>query len=303
MVLLPAILVTVNDMAAQIHTGFSQYLTNGMVINPAYAGSRGTLSTMLSLRAQWSRVPGAPRFQGVSAHAPMKNDRVSLGLLYSRLSYGITDIQNIYGVYAYRVAVGKSRLSFGLQAGADIKNSNYAGVNTTMPNDPAFIESVSHCILPNVGAGAYFYNEYLFLGLSVPSFLSYRESGGNGSLTVFHSAQNYDILFLAGGHIPFSEGFGFKPSALLKYSPSKPVEIDISGNFIIADALWLGASYRLAEQSLIGILEMQISQQLKIGYSYDYQMGYIGSFSRGSHEVLIRYEFGYKVSAATPRYF
>ena len=48
---------------------------------------------------------------------------------------------------------------------------------------------------------------------------------------------------------------------------------------------------------------MQLTQQLKLGYSYDYQMGSLSSFSSGSHEMLLRFEFGYRVSAASPRYF
>jgi hypothetical protein len=40
-----------------------------------------------------------------------------------------------------------------------------------------------------------------------------------------------------------------------------------------------------------------------IGYSYDYPLGAMSNFSKASHEVVLRYEFNYKVSAANPRYF
>ena len=288
---------------AQTYPGFSQYLTNGMVINPAYAGSRGTMSTLFSIRKQWTQVAGSPLFQTVSAHAPMKNNRVALGVLYNRQSFGVTVLQNLYGTYAYHIPVGNGRLSFGIQGGADLSNSNYVGIYTSTPNDPAFTESVSSSVLPNFGAGVYFYSNSVFLGASVPAFLSYRESGSSPELKVYHSFQNYDMLFLAGGLITFTESFRFKPSLLVKYSLSRPMEIDFNVNFIIADLIWLGASYRLAEESVIGIFEIQLNQQLKMGYSYDYQMGSLSSFSKGTHEMLLRYEFGYKVSAASPRYF
>ncbi|MCK7494145.1 MAG: type IX secretion system membrane protein PorP/SprF [Comamonadaceae bacterium] len=83
----------------------------------------------------------------------------------------------------------------------------------------------------------------------------------------------------------------------------EPLALDINGNFIIADIFWLGASYRTVEESVVGILELQLTQQLKLGYSYDYQMGEIGNFSSGSHEVLLRVEFGRKVSASSPKFF
>jgi type IX secretion system PorP/SprF family membrane protein len=289
--------------SAQSYPGFSQYLTNGMVINPAYTGSRGTMSTLFAMRKQWSQVDGAPLFQTASIHAPLKSDRVALGLIYNRQTYGVTSEQNIYASYAYHIHLGSGRLSFGIQGGADIKNSNFAGVNTATPNDPAFTESIENSVLPNVGAGVYYYSRSLFMGASVPAFLSYREAGSPSTMGVYHSVQNYDMLFLGGGLISFTEGFRFKPSVLLKYSLSKPLELDINGNFIIADFLWLGASYRMSEESLIAILELQLTQQLKLGYSYDYQTGNLGSFSNGSHEVLLRIEFGQKVSATSPRFF
>ncbi|MFO7574669.1 MAG: type IX secretion system membrane protein PorP/SprF [Bacteroidales bacterium] len=301
--LLVLLIIASGLLPAQTYPGFSQYLTNGMVINPAYAGSRGTMSTLFSIRKQWTQIAGAPLFQTASVHTPMKNNRVALGMLYNRQTFGVTVLQNIYGAYAYHIPMGNSRLSFGIQGGADISNSNYVGVYTSTPNDPAFTESITSSVLPNVGAGVYFYSNSVFLGASVPAFLSYRESGSSSGLKLYHSVQNYDMLFLAGGLITFTDGFRFKPSVLVKYSLSKPTEVDFNGNFIIADFLWLGASYRLNEQSLIGIIEMQLTQQLKLGYSYDYQMGSLSSFSNGTHEMLLRFEFGYKVSAASPRYF
>jgi type IX secretion system PorP/SprF family membrane protein len=289
--------------SAQTYPGFSQYLTNGMVINPAYTGSRGTMSTLFSVRQQWMVVDGAPSFQTASIHAPLKNDKVALGLMYSRQTYGITAEHNIYATYAYHIHFAKSKLSFGIQGGADITSLKYEKLVTSGANpadDPAFERDAKDPVLPNVGAGFYFYSRTYFFGASVPAFLSYRSSSAS---SVYHSVQNYDILFLAGGLISFTENFRFKPSLLLKYSMTQPTEIDVNGNFIISDILWIGASYRIAEESVIGIAELQISPQLKIGYSYDYQLGSIGNFSSGSHEILLRLEFGQRISASSPRFF
>ena len=53
----------------------------------------------------------------------------------------------------------------------------------------------------------------------------------------------------------------------------------------------------------VGIIQVQINHQLMAGFSYDYPMGSMKSFSKGSTEFVLRYEFRYKVSAANPRYF
>jgi hypothetical protein len=80
-------------------------------------------------------------------------------------------------------------------------------------------------------------------------------------------------------------------------------QLDINGNFIIADVLWVGGSYRTTEQVAVGILQIQATPQFMFGVSYDYPAGRMTTFSKGSGEVFLRYEFGSKISAANPRYF
>ena len=53
-----------DDVNTKISLGspvYSQYLQNGLMPNPAYAGSRDALSTMLSFRSQWMGMEGAPK--------------------------------------------------------------------------------------------------------------------------------------------------------------------------------------------------------------------------------------------------
>jgi hypothetical protein len=80
--------------------------------------------------------------------------------------------------------------------------------------------------------------------------------------------------------------------------------MDFNGNFILADLIWVGASWRTTEDVAVGILQLQLSQQLMLGFSYDYPVGTTNTSSKGgSAEFILRYEFGSKISAANPRYF
>lgn len=284
---------------------YSQYLQNGLVINPAYAGSRGALSALLSYRLQWMGTKGSPVIQSLSLHTPLKNDRVALGILAQFMQYGFTKSTSIYANYAYHVKVGNGKLSFGLKAGADLSNTDYTGILLTNSGDPVFTGNEKPYVLPNAGAGIYYFSEKLFAGLSVPSFLSYKKTG-SGSVQAFHSFNEYDFIFSAGGLITFSQFFKFKPSVLIDYSlqsTKKLTQFDINGNIILADMIWLGGSWRTSEEVAVGILQVQINPQLMFGFSYDYPVGRLNSFSKGSSEFVIRYEFGSKVSAANPRYF
>jgi len=294
--------------SARISLGYpvySQYLHNGLMINPAYAGSREALSAVLSYRMQWMGTPGAPVLQSVSLHSPMKNDRVALGLKAQFMQFGVTKSTSVYAVYAYHVIVGNGKLSFGLKAGVDMSNTDYTGLLLTNMGDPVFTTDEKPYILPNVGAGVYYFSNRLFAGFSVPSFLSYKRTD-QGSTQAYHSFNEYDIIFSAGGLITFSQALKFKPSVLVDYSlqeTKKLNQLDINGNFIIADLVWIGASWRTSEEVIVGLLQVQPTPQLMIGLSYDYPIGRMNNYSKGSSEFILRYEFGYKVSAANPRYF
>jgi type IX secretion system PorP/SprF family membrane protein len=284
---------------------YSQYLQNGLLINPAYAGARGALSGFLSYRMQWMGIAEAPVFQTLSLNAPMKNDRVGLGIMGQFMQYGVTRSKSIYASYAYNIRLGEGKLSFGLKGGVDISNTDYTGIDLTDPGDPVFLENGKY-ILPNVGAGIYYFSNILFAGISVPQFLSYQKTGTN-SVQAYHSFNNYDFLFSAGGLITFSEFFKFKPSVLLNYSlqeTEKLKQLDINGNIILGDLIWVGGSWRTTEEVAVGILQIQLNQQLMLGFSYDYPVGTMSSYSKGgSAEFILRYEFGSKISAANPRYF
>jgi type IX secretion system PorP/SprF family membrane protein len=282
---------------------YSQYLHNGLLINPAYAGSREVLSFFLSGRLQWAGIKGAPVSETLSMHTLLKNDRVGLGLTGQFFKYGFSKSTSVYADYAYHLKLGKGKLSLGLKTGFDMFNTDYTGILLVNQNDPAFLTNDKPYFLPNAGAGAYFYGKKFFIGAAVPSFLSYvKNSSGKVSS---NALSDFDVLISAGALITFTQAFKFKPSVFLDYSvqKTKKMQIDLNGNFIIKDIVWIGGSWRTAEQVAVGILQIQINPQIMFGYSYDYPVGRMNNYSKGSHEIVFRYEFSYKVSAENPRYF
>jgi type IX secretion system PorP/SprF family membrane protein len=284
---------------------YSQYLQNGLVINPAYAGSRGALSGFMSYRVQWMGTNGSPVIQSISLHTPMKDDKVALGIMAQFMQFGFTKSTSIYASYAYHIRLGPGKLSFGLKGGFDVSNTVYPKDNfLTNPGDPVFVNDKPY-VLPNVGAGLYYFSNKLFAGISIPSFLSYRKTG-TASVEAYHSFNEYDFIFSAGGLIVFSQLIKFKPSLLIDYSLQNTKKLnlfDINGNIILADLIWLGGSWRTTEQVVVGIIQVQLNPQLMFGFSYDYPAGRMNSYSKGSMEFILRYEFGSRISAANPRYF
>lgn len=282
---------------------YSQYLQNGLMINPAYAGSREVLSFFMSGRLQWAGIDGAPKSETLSLHSLLKNERVGLGFTGQMFTYGLTKSYSFYADYAYHLRLGEGKLSLGLKAGFDMSNTDYSNILLNDKDDQAFLVNNKPYFLPNAGAGLYYYSKKFFIGAAIPSFLSYINDG-SGKVS-FNTLSDFDVYVSAGGLITFAPSFKFKPSVFVDYSvqKTKKMQLDLNGNFIISDLVWIGGSWRTSEQVAVGILQLQVNPQLMIGYSYDYPVGIMNTYSKGSHEIVIRYEFNYKVSAANPRYF
>jgi hypothetical protein len=68
------------------------------------------------------------------------------------------------------------------------------------------------------------------------------------------------------------------------------------------ERFWIGASYRNS-RAISGMFQFQVNNQLKLAYTYDFDFARLRTFSSGSHEVMLRYEFRYKVEAVSPLNF
>jgi type IX secretion system PorP/SprF family membrane protein len=94
-----------------------------------------------------------------------------------------------------------------------------------------------------------------------------------------------------------------KPSVMVKYVDKAPAIADFNVNVLLSNILWLGVGYR-TNDAVVGMVELQLSKKLRIGYSYDYTLSDIQQYSSGSHEFMLGYDFGYDImKMKTPRYF
>ncbi|MFO7922672.1 MAG: type IX secretion system membrane protein PorP/SprF [Bacteroidales bacterium] len=278
---------------------YSQYMLNGLALNPAYSGSRDVFNITLGYRNQWVGFDGAPVSQTLSAHSPMRNENIALGLFLHNEQIDVRNNTSLYLNYAYRLTIGNGRLAMGLKAGAIMRNADWTSISLHDPGDEVFSDPATQEFLPNFGFGLYYYTNSYFLGASIPFFLS--DSTRNARAVSYHDMRNYNYL-LSGGLVIGKGGFKVKPSFLVKYKEKNPLQVDANLSFIFSDLIWVGASYRL-ENTVVGLVKVQLSDQLRIGYTYDYSIGPLSNYNNGSHEIVLIYDFRYRVNAVNPRYF
>ncbi len=292
-----AFIAMLGESKAQQDPVFSQYMFNMSAINPAYVGSRDVFSLTATYRKQWVDLNGAPSTGLVSLDFPIARKNIGIGVSAYTDKVGIFNTTGGYAQFAYRLRLGKGVLAFGLQAGAYQYTADWTKVNGQDPNDPAFSSNFNK-ILPNFGFGVYYNTDRWYIGASAPRLLTNKinEQSDESTLT-------RHFYLTAGTVIGISPSVKLKPSVLLRAVQGGPMSFDVNLNCWIIDRIGIGASYRYGD-GVLGMLEIQASPRFRIGYAYDMALTDIRGYSSGTHEAMLRYEFGFdKKKVISPRYF
>lgn len=279
---------------------FTQYMYNTININPAYAGSRGFMSLFALHRTQWVGLDGAPVTNSFSVNTPISNSKIGVGISFINDRIGPTNENKISADVSYFIRTSENfRLSFGLKATATIFNLDISRLNPVSQNDPQF-QNLNNSFTPNFGAGLYLHSEKTYIGISVPNFIESDKYDSN-SVAMFKEKMNYYLI--AGHVIDISENLKFKPTLLTKIVEGAPLQVDVSGNFLINNKFVLGGAYRWSA-AFSAMAGFQISEGIFVGYGYDKETTNLANYNSGSHEIFLRFELSRAYNKITsPRFF
>lgn len=307
------ILITVMGYAQQ-NTQFNQYIFNKLMINPAYAGTKGMIYANAIYSKQWAGVDGAPKMQTICIDGPA-SEKVGLGFHLINDKIGAQSQQGFFGSYSYKIQLNETfRLSMGLAAGASNFTINGSEMTTTLPDDPAVPKSTIHKFVFDSKAGLLLFSERFYAGFSVSDLFanSFKKEG-------FPIQQVRHYYFMSGYVFDLFENLKFKPSFLLKHAAKSPSNIDLNALFLYREKFWLGASLRFGSgllvnadldntlrnrDALILVTDYNITEKLRVGYAYTFSTSVFKT--NPSHELSIGYFVPGKVPAKrmmTIRYF
>lgn len=332
-----------NEAVAQQEPQYTKYMFNTLSYNPGYAGSREYMSIVALHRDQWfgwgngAESDGRPITQTFSIHSPI-NKAVGLGLNLVNDKIGSHQSTSINFSYAYRIAFGKSTLSVGLQAGALNWKADWDDLDfkDAQELDNAFNKGNPSELLPDFGAGIFFYTDKFYAGASLPHLaqFSLRNISQEERESIRKWARNYRHFYMTAGlALPLKgESLVFKPSFLIKtvgFFPEffkegnlvreigSPTSLDIDASFLFSKKLWIGASFRTAFAAVIQQngktssfdsadiwTTFLLENGMRIGFAYDYPLNEISNYSNGSFEIMLGYDFYQEVEKInSPRYF
>ncbi|MEI6678557.1 MAG: type IX secretion system membrane protein PorP/SprF [Mariniphaga sp.] len=288
---------------AQQDPMFTQYMHNAVSINPAYAGSRGTLNFVAMDRLQWVGIEGAPKTITFSVNSPLMGYNVGIGLSVLHDEIGPTKQTGIYADYAYHLKMSDAvKLSFGIKGGVNLYDVNLSDLRGAQNDSYVSLYGIRKMVLPNFGVGSYLYSDRFYIGLSIPKILQNSLSDDKNTTITANKEQRH--LFLTGGIVfDISENIKFKPSSTIRMVSGAPVSIELSGAILLQDKLWIGGMCRFGD-ALGAMVKFDVTRQLSIGYSYDMTQSGLRPYSLGTHEIYFSYDIAFRNrKILSPRYF
>ncbi len=290
---------------------FSQYLFNGFLINPAYAGIDGLTTVNLVSREQWLGLPNAPTTQMVSYQTRLlpesfvgqnaavrqrlmsrfTNGRVGLGVTIYNDETGIIARNGANFTYAYHLPLDNGGvISMALTGSFCQFSIDKSRLDLANTNDNLIDKYALNMIIPNMGTGIVYSNNSFYAGLSVDQLFQAFLKFGPVYDQQYQLFREYNLT--AAYRVKMDDnGTIFEPNILIKTTETTwTTQMDLTGKIHFPNDFWLGLSYRTG--SAIVLLTGVVLDQFTIGYSFDYNLGSLGSNTYGTHEFMVAYKFG-----------
>jgi len=315
--ILPAIVLSFSFGAifAQQVPMYSQYIMNGFLMNPSFAGRDGYTTVNLTVREQWVGMAGAPSTYAASFQTrilknsfiskstavrkkivkPTKGGKVGLGGYIFNDNNGIMHRTGISLDYAYHIPMGRTGgipndLSFGLAMTA-----YQFAVNTTDPilssqDDPLLNSYDRSVFIPDFSFGASFTTTKYYVGFAMSNLLRGSILIADASSIKRNELGNY---FLTGGiKFPLTPDWILEPSTLIKASDMllKSIQMDLTARVYYKEDYWVGLSWR-TNDAIIALMGLKYDR-FYFAYAFDFTLTDIRKQSFGTHELSLAVKFG-----------
>lgn len=262
---------------------YSQYMFNGLSINPAFAGSTGKIDISAVSRFQWAGFEGAPVTNSLAIHSPLARGSIGAGLQFTSDKIGLLREDAISANYGYRIRGRKGTFVMGLSTSFSFLDLELSEVVTGSINDPELQIDISERVL-NMGTGLLYLADSYYLALSVPRLVKDK------IITEKHAVRrSRDYFFTGGFMMVISPTLSLKPNFLFRASEGEPLSYNVNLNALINNKVWFGLSLRPPESVNI-ILELQVNERMKFGYAMDFILDQdLRQSNSFSYEFLLNY--------------
>jgi len=173
-------------------------------------------------------------------------------------------------------------------------------LNVTHAGDPIFAQDVN-TLVANFGTGIFYNTDKYYAGVSIPNIVRTHLRETNIALSAYDVKQSPHFYVNAGILIDLNDNFILKPSFLLRGVRGIPLNYDLNANVFFRDLISMGISYR-SRSAVVGLMDVRVIPELRLGYAYDYNVGRLSAFAKGTHEIILRYHIPFDRDILMPSY-
>lgn len=281
----------------QLENQQNNYLLNGLLINPAHAGSNEVLTLNVGIRRQWAGLKGAPKSQYFSAHTLTENHKHGFSMAFLNRSLTIHSSNTLRIGYAYQLKLKKDHhLNFGVDAGFVNQYSDWNQLILNDKDDISFNKSSRASMNPVTRFGTYYYGPKIFFGVATQNLFNFKSFEAVD--TKFIDGLGFNIH--GGYKFQFDNKLKFTPSVRLKTSGVNQAQIDINSIFEYQYFI-AGANFR-TNNAFSVLLGVNLWGNTDFVYSFEYNSNQLSTVTSGSHEVILRYRFLFSMNNKDPRF-
>jgi len=265
----------------------TNYILTNYAYNPAVAGSLPHAVATVNYRNQWVGFTDAPKSYMVSLHSSIgKQKKVGLGVLVNSDNTGMLGKTSGYLTFAYHIKLNKTyKLGLGVSAGMIQYRIKLYDAKVADTGDDLLTGNLLSTNVFDSNAGLYLYSDKLFFGVS-----AYQYLGNSINWKDSKSALSPHFYSTLGYTFKVSKTVSIQPSALLKFNNPTPLQPEFTLRGLYKKIFWVGGSYRMND-AISALVGFTIKDKLNIGYSYDFPINKIRTYTSGSHEIVLSYHF------------
>jgi type IX secretion system PorP/SprF family membrane protein len=283
----------VSQIQAQQLPFGSHYFLNPFMYNPAYTGSGEEMNVYLSHRSQFTGIAGSPQTSYLTLNGPINIKGVGLGLnAYSDVT-SILSRNSITGNYSYslKFGVGQS-ISFGLAAGIVDQTVNFQQAVVQDLNDPNLSNQRVRKTVFTADLGLVYKFDKLEVAFAMPQVLGnkIRFKENNGTSELYDMQQHFVGSLKYSFDVLPEQGIKAYPLVVMRGVKGAPFQYDISAVADWKKHGWFALTYR--SNYAVGISAGVRYKNLSVGYSHDFTVTKIRTYTGATHEFMLSYAFG-----------
>ena len=285
-------------------TMHTQGITQQEFINPAYSSFKDQVTFSVYNRMQWkSEFKYSPQTQAANLFVPINTTRLGVNLGIIREDIGLRQTAELKLSLCQNLRLTQNGyIAFGYSVGF-LQNTLCRDQIISYPDEDltSLLSMISEydSFHPTVSLGLFFLAPKWYLGISsMTTSITKGMSSGSQYLPGFD--------FSCGGMLKLNYSLRFRPTLIVKYYNEDgyksengviiknykiPPIYDIGANFLFANRIWVGTSYRIKQCQTFS-LDLMI-RKAKLGYTFELGLG-DGLYQFNSQGIRLAYSFGRK---------